>query len=110
MAFEFAVTLAIVDDLPVVPTGQAARGGQPNTPIFVGENGPYDCTRQALFCGERCDGIVAKAVQARVRSDPNIAFSILKESVNVIAGEAIGLRKHVGPSLMYMRNAGSTLN
>jgi hypothetical protein len=53
-------------------------------------------------CG---DSKVAKAVEAARRSYPNIAFTILKESRISIAREAVRLRKHICPSVVYMDKA-----
>ena len=41
--------------------------------------------RQTLLDGNRGDGEVAKAVEAIIGGDPNIAFTILKETVDEIA-------------------------
>jgi hypothetical protein len=55
--------------------------------------------------GNGGDGEIAKAVKAINRGYPNIAFTIFEEFINVIAGEAVSLRKNIRPSLMYMQEA-----
>ena len=43
------------------------------------------------------DNGVAKTVEAIEGGDPNIAFTILKESLDVIGGETIGLQSDLKP-------------
>jgi hypothetical protein len=49
------------------------------------------------------NGEVAKSIEASVRGSPHRAFPILKQTVDVIAGETIDRRKHISPSLMRMQ-------
>jgi hypothetical protein len=58
-----------------------------------------------LAPGKRGDRKAAKAVETVRSSHPDIGFTVLKEAVNVIAREAIGLRKHISPSLVYMHQS-----
>jgi hypothetical protein len=45
----------------------------------------------------------AEAVKAVKSVNPDIAFAILKQSMDVIAGKTVGPRKHIRPSLVHMR-------
>jgi hypothetical protein len=55
-----------------------------------------------LLDRDRGNGEVAKAVETIIGGDPNIAFTILKETCNGIAGETVRLRKRVRLSLVHM--------
>src|SRR5690242_3073756 len=91
--------------MPVIPSVQSTKSAEPNTSIPVRENGSDEGVKQALVRRKRGDGKVAKPVEAVRGSDPNIAFTILKEIVNVIAREPVRLGKYIGPSLVHVHNA-----
>jgi hypothetical protein len=55
--------------------------------------------------GNRGDGEVAKAVEAIHGGYPNIAFTIFKELIDVIAGKTVRLGKDIRPTLVYMQEA-----
>src|SRR5215467_7489736 len=98
---EVAVAFAVCENSPVIPSLQNAIR-EPNAAILIRENGPDAGLRQSLINRKRGYGQVAKTVHASVRSDPNIAFSILKDTVSDVTGEAFGRRKDIGPPLMYV--------
>ena len=100
--FGLRAVLTVNRDLTVNPSVQALVCGQPNTSISVGQNGNDSGMQQPLVHRKSRDGKVAKAVKAIFGADPNIAFTVLKESVNQFARKTVGRRKHVRPPLMHM--------
>jgi hypothetical protein len=56
-----------------------------------------------LLHGNRRDGEVAKAIEAIDGGYPNIPFTIFEELIDVIAREALRLRKNIRPSLVHMQ-------
>jgi hypothetical protein len=58
-----------------------------------------------LLGRNRGNGEVAKTVKAIMGGDPDIAFAILKESINEIAGQTVGPRKQIHRSLVHMHQA-----
>src|SRR5262249_15233811 len=89
-------------NLPVIPSVQAAISAEPDASIPVCKNGPDNGMRQTLVHSKCGDSEIAKAVEPVSGSYPNIAFTILKESGNGLARKAVRLRKHIGPSPVYM--------
>src|ERR1700722_13433725 len=93
-----AASLAINRNPPVIPSVQAIESAKPNAAIPGRQNRLNEGVRQTLLYRDRGDGEVAKAVEAVTRGDPDIAFPILQETCNEIAGEAVGTRAHTGLS------------
>jgi hypothetical protein len=93
--------------LPVIPSIQAIASAKPNTAIPGRQDARNEAIGQplGLFHRNRGDGEVAKAIEAITGDDPNIAFTILEETVNEIAGEAVRSRKLISPSLVHMQHS-----
>lgn len=72
-------------DAPVIPSIQAIARAEPNAAVPGRQDGRSEGIRQPLLDGNRRGGEVAKAVEPIKRSDPNIAFAVLKETRNHIA-------------------------
>jgi hypothetical protein len=102
-----ARTLTAVDrNLTVFPSVQAIKIGNPNAAIPGRQDGRNVVgVRQTLLGGNSDDSQVAKAVEAISCGYPHIAFTILKVGRNVEAGETVGLRKHIDPSLVQVQEA-----
>ena len=100
-----AVSLPISRNPPVIPSVQTISRAEPNAAIPGRQDRPNDSIRQALLHGDCGDGEVAKAVEAVHRSYPDIAFTILEEARNGIAGEAVRPREQIRPSLVDMQEA-----
>src|ERR1700688_1328680 len=98
-------SLAVNRNLLAIPPVQASRRANPNATTHVCLDRPKRGTGQTLLDRNRRDWEVAEAVEAVRRSYPNIAFPILKESENGIAGETIGLRKLIRPSPAHNQKA-----
>src|SRR5262249_29122712 len=96
---------AVDRDLSGVPSAQAVETAQPDAAIAGREHGPGRGARQALIRGNRPHGHVAKTIEALVRGDPDVAFSILKESAHEIAGQTVRLRVRVRAALVDMQEA-----
>jgi hypothetical protein len=92
-------------NLPVVPSVQAIISAKPNAAISGRYDGPNNRVRQTLFHRNRGDSEGAKAVEAIFCGDPKIAFTVLKEFCNVIAGKTFRLPKHIRPSLVHVQEA-----
>jgi hypothetical protein len=78
------ISLAVNRNLPVVPSVQAIPGAKPDAAIPGRQDGHNGSIRQTLLYGNRGDGKVAKAVEAINGRDPNIAFAILEDPLDVI--------------------------
>src|SRR5580700_786852 len=93
----------------MIPHSQTIIGAHPYASISARHHrAPPGDSSQALVLGVRHDPIIAKTIKPAHGGDPNITFAIFEERGDVIAGESISLRKHVGASLMEMHNTGST--
>jgi hypothetical protein len=92
-------------DLAVPPPVQPAERAEPKASVLVCQDRSDDIMRQTLFRGQRRNREVAKAVKAVSGRHPNVALAVLKERVNCIAGEAIGLRKHIRAARMQAQKA-----
>src|SRR6266487_1878050 len=91
--------------LPVHPTVQSTTGAQPDASIIVCQDGQDRCLRQTLALRVRGHGQVAKPVQAVRRADPDAPFTILEESVDIVAGEAVQPPEQVGLSVVHVDQA-----
>jgi hypothetical protein len=78
-------SLAVNRNLPVVPSVQAIPSAKPDAAIPVRQDGHNGSIGQTLLYRNRGDGNVSKAVEAIYGGDPNIAFAILEEPLDVIA-------------------------
>src|SRR5262249_49848197 len=92
-------------DASAIPSAQAAKSAEPHAAIPRRENGPRRCTRQALIGGNRSDGEIAKDVEAVLRRDPDVSFTIFKNPRDEVAGQAVRLRVHISAALVYMQEA-----
>src|ERR1700739_4708198 len=92
------VFLAVNRNLIAIPPVQTSRRANPNAATHVCLDRPEHGTGQTLLDRKHRDRKVAEAIKAIRRGYPNIAFPILKEIENGIAGETIELRKLIGPS------------
>jgi hypothetical protein len=97
-------SLAINRNVAVIPSVQAITTTEPNAAVLGPQDGRNEGIGQPLLHRNRGDGKVAKAVETITVGDPDIAFTILKETVNVIPGEAVRPRKQIGPSPVYMQH------
>src|SRR5208283_4636645 len=88
--------------LSVLPPGQTLVSANPNAPICGCEHGLSSIARQTLFHRNSSDGQLSKPVESSSSGDPDIAFPILEETEDDVAGEAIRLRKYICPTVMYM--------
>src|SRR6266446_5885205 len=103
MPSELLFILVVTNDSPVLPPLQGAIR-EPNSSIDVCDDGTYVDIRQTLVHRNGRDRKVPKAVET-VRSDhPDRSFAVLKDTVHLLARKAVGHRKHVRPSVMYMHN------
>jgi hypothetical protein len=89
----------------VIPSVQAITGSDPNAAIRGCQHGLNSVIRQTLIRRKPGDGQVAKAVEPACAANPNIAFTVFEDRVNVAAGETIGLTKHIRSFLMHMHQA-----
>jgi hypothetical protein len=56
-----------------------------------------------LFNGDRGDGVLAKAIEARRGRYPDIALTILKKAFDGVAGKTVGLRIYICPALVHVQ-------
>ena len=89
----------------VLPFAQTPTGIEPDASIPVDQKRAARKIPQTLIFRKSDHGAVAEAVKTRHGPHPEIAFAIFKERVNGISGETIGLRKHVGPPVVYVHQA-----
>src|SRR5712691_8727888 len=97
-------SLAVNRISPVLPSVQAIIRAKPNAAIRGRQDRHNGVIRQTLLDRNGCDREAAKAVEAITRGYPHIAFSIFKEVVDEVAGEAVRLPKHIGPSPVDMQD------
>src|SRR5262249_29391102 len=69
---------AVNRDVPAIPSAQAIKRAKPDAAISGRENRPRSGTRQTLIRGHRADREIAKAIEAGLRRDPDVAFTILE--------------------------------
>ena len=69
----------------------------PHAAVAGRQHRPGRAFRQPVVRGNGRDGGVAKAVEPVVGRDPDVAFAILEEVPDVVAGQAVSLRKQVDP-------------
>jgi hypothetical protein len=91
--------------LPVIPSVQAITSAKPDTAISGRNNGRDEGIGQSSFHRSRGDGELPKPVEAITGGDPNIAFTILKETLNKIARETVRPRKLIRPSLVHVQDS-----
>src|SRR5262249_34412854 len=51
------------------------------------------------------DGKFTKSVEPVKGSNPNVAFTILEKTGNLVPRKAVQLREYIGPSLVYVHDA-----
>ena len=88
--------------LSILPPGQTLVSANPNAPIRGCEHGLSSIARQTLFHRNSSHGQLSKPVESSSGGDPDIAFTILEETKDDVAGEAIRLRKCICPTVIYM--------
>src|SRR6202140_5843548 len=76
---------------------------KPRADIPGRQDGRNSGIGQTLLHRNRWDGEVAKAVEAITGGDPHIAFTILKETLNEIAGETVRPRESIDSSLVHVQ-------
>ncbi len=103
IVWQSAVSLAVDRNLAVIPSVQAIGSTEPNAAIPGRQDRPNAGIGQTLLDRNRRDGEVSKAVEAIQGGDPDIAFTILKETSNGVAGETVRPRKLIRPSLVHMQ-------
>jgi hypothetical protein len=105
IAQQSPASLPINRSPPFIPSVQPIESAKPNGAIPGRQDGPNGAAGQNLLHRDRWDGKVAKAAEAITSGDPDIAFTILKEACNEIAGEAVRPREQIRPSLVDMQEA-----
>ena len=98
------LALAIDRNAPVAPSVQAITGAQPHAAIPRRQDGPYERIGQPLLHGNRGDGDLAKTIEAATGRDPDIAFTILEQTVDEIAGETVRPGKDIRSAPMHMQD------
>src|SRR5579883_2544629 len=71
--------------------------------ISGGQYGIDRRIRQTLLRSNRGNCELTKSIQPIVRPHPNAAFPILKDSIDAVARQPVGMGKAVGPILAHMQ-------
>src|SRR5258708_39114234 len=71
--------------VPVIPLVQAVKRAKPHAAICGRQNRPDNCVGQPLLHRNGGDVEFPKTIEAIKRRSPNVAFTILEETRNVIA-------------------------
>src|SRR5580704_7017512 len=100
--YGLSACLTVDRNTAIIPAVQAIIRAQPHAAIPGREDGLHGGIRQTLLQRNRWYSELAKAVEAIQRGDPDVALTILKKVLDVIAGEAVGAFKHIRSSLMHV--------